>query len=75
VYSGRVVFGAMDEVAFRQPAAEAVAGQMDRLHLSDASLMVSGRIAEQATATPWVPRNARKIDHPDQVREILVLAA
>jgi maleylacetate reductase len=33
------------------------------------------RIAQQAMATPWVPRNPRKIDGPEQVREILVLAA
>ena len=33
------------------------------------------RIAEQATATPWIPRNPRKIDAPAQVREILALAA
>jgi maleylacetate reductase len=33
------------------------------------------RIAEQAMATPWIARNPRKIDHPSQVREILVLAA
>jgi maleylacetate reductase len=33
------------------------------------------RIAQQAMATPWVPRNPRKIDGPAQVREILVLAA
>ena len=33
------------------------------------------RIAEQAMATPWVPRNPRKIDGPAQVREILALAA
>jgi maleylacetate reductase len=33
------------------------------------------RIAEQAMATPWVPRNPRKIDGPAQLREILVLAA
>jgi maleylacetate reductase len=32
-------------------------------------------IAEQAMATPWVPRNPRQIDSPSQVREILVLAA
>ncbi len=32
-------------------------------------------IAEQAMRTPWVPRNPRKIDHPAQVREILLLAA
>jgi maleylacetate reductase len=33
------------------------------------------RIAEQAMATPWVPRNPRHIDGPPQVREILQLAA
>jgi maleylacetate reductase len=33
------------------------------------------RIAEQAMATPWVPRNPRHIDGPPQVREILELAA
>ena len=33
------------------------------------------RIAQQAMATPWVPRNPRKIEAPAQVREILVLAA
>jgi maleylacetate reductase len=33
------------------------------------------RIAEQAMATPWVPRNPRRIDSPAQVREILDLAA
>ena len=33
------------------------------------------RIAQQAMATPWIPRNPRKIDTPAQVREILQLAA
>ena len=33
------------------------------------------RIAKQAMATPWVPRNPRKIEGPAQVREILDLAA
>ena len=33
------------------------------------------RIAEAAMATPWIPRNPRKIHSPAQVREILVLAA
>ena len=33
------------------------------------------RIAEQAMATAWIPRNPRKIDGPAQVREILLLAA
>jgi len=33
------------------------------------------RIAEQAMATPWIPRNPRKIDTLAQLREILLLAA
>jgi maleylacetate reductase len=33
------------------------------------------RIAEQAMATPWVPRNPRPINGPMEVREILELAA
>ena len=33
------------------------------------------RIAQQAMATPWVPRNPRKIEGPAQVREILDMAA
>jgi maleylacetate reductase len=33
------------------------------------------RIAAQAMATPWVPRNPRRIDGPAQVREILELAS
>src|SRR5262252_691188 len=33
------------------------------------------RIAEEAMATPWVPRNPRPIVGPAQVREILDLAA
>jgi maleylacetate reductase len=33
------------------------------------------RIAEQSMATPWIPRNPRKIDTSAQVREILRLAA
>jgi len=33
------------------------------------------RIAQQAMATPWVPRNPRKIEGPAQVRAILDMAA
>jgi maleylacetate reductase len=33
------------------------------------------RLAEQSMATPWVPRNPRRIEGPAQVREILELAA
>ena len=33
------------------------------------------RIAEQSMGTPWIPRNPRPIPSPEQVREILALAA
>jgi maleylacetate reductase len=44
MHQGRVVFGAMDEVVFGRPAAEAVVEQMDRLRASRAFLMVSGTL-------------------------------
>jgi len=44
VYQGRVVFGAMDEVVFGRPAADAVNAQMGRLGASRAFLMVSGTL-------------------------------
>lgn len=47
MHRGRVVFGAMDEVVFGHPAAEAVVEQMDRLRTSRAFLMVSGTLNRQ----------------------------
>ncbi|MGB8605859.1 iron-containing alcohol dehydrogenase [Bradyrhizobium sp.] len=47
MHRGRVVFGAMDEVIFGRPAAEAVVAQMDRLGTSRAFLMVSGSLNRQ----------------------------
>jgi maleylacetate reductase len=44
VHSGRVVFGAMDEVVFGRPAAEAIVAQMDRQGKTRAFLMVSGTL-------------------------------
>jgi maleylacetate reductase len=44
VHKGRVVFGAMDEVVFGRPAAEAIVEQMDRLRADRAFLMVSGTL-------------------------------
>jgi maleylacetate reductase len=85
VHKGRVVFGAMDEVVFGHPAAQAIIAQIRRLGTSRAFLMVSGTlkaapehfddIARQAMATPWVPRNPRRVDGPAEVIEILQLAA
>lgn len=44
MHKGRVVFGAMDEVVFGYPAAQAIIGQMDRLQTSRAFPMVSGTL-------------------------------
>ena len=44
MHKGRVVFGAMDEVVFGRPAAEAIVEQMDRLGAKRAFLMVSGTL-------------------------------
>jgi maleylacetate reductase len=44
VRQGRIVFGAMDEVVFGRPAAEAVVEQLDRLNAARAFLMVSGTL-------------------------------
>ena len=47
MHQGRVVFGAMDEVVFGHPAAQAIAAQMDRLGTSRAFLMVSSTLNRQ----------------------------
>jgi maleylacetate reductase len=47
VHKGRVVFGAMDEVVFGHPAAEAIVAQTDRLGAARAFLMVSGTLNRQ----------------------------
>ena len=44
MHSGRVVFGAMDEVVFGRPASEALVEQLNRLGASRAFLMVSGTL-------------------------------
>jgi maleylacetate reductase len=48
VHKGRVVFGAMDEVVFGRPAADAVAAQIDRLGVARAFLMVSGTLNRES---------------------------
>jgi maleylacetate reductase len=50
VHKGRVVFGAMDEVVFGEPAAEAIVAQTDRLGKSRAFLMVSGTLRRETDA-------------------------
>ncbi|HMM92927.1 iron-containing alcohol dehydrogenase [Bradyrhizobium sp.] len=47
MHSGRVVFGAMDEVVFGRPASEALVEQMNRLGATRAFLMVSGTLNRQ----------------------------
>jgi maleylacetate reductase len=47
VQTGRVAFGAMDEVVFGRPASEAIVEQMNRLGAQRAFLMVSGTLNRQ----------------------------
>ncbi len=47
MHKGRVVFGAMDEVVFGHPAAEAIVAQVERLRVARAFLMVSGTLNRQ----------------------------
>ncbi len=44
MHTGRVVFGAMDEVVFGRPASEAIVEQLNRLGAKRAFLMVSGTL-------------------------------
>jgi maleylacetate reductase len=57
MHRGRVVFGAMDEVVFGQPAANAIVAQMDRLRAARAFLMVSGTLNRQTDEIATI-RNA-----------------
>jgi len=56
VHRGRVVFGAMDEVVFGEPAAEAVVAQMERLRKSRAFLMVSGTLRRETDEIEKIKR-------------------
>jgi maleylacetate reductase len=54
--SGRVIFGAMDEVVFGKPAAEAVAAQAHRLGATRIFLMVSGSLNRNTDEIAMVRR-------------------
>jgi maleylacetate reductase len=56
VHKGRVVFGAMEEVVFGEPATEAVVKQMDRLQASRAFLMVSGTLRRETDEVARIER-------------------
>lgn len=47
MHQGRVVYGAIEEVVFGHPAAEAIVAQMDRLGTRRAFLMVSGTLSRE----------------------------
>jgi maleylacetate reductase len=88
--SGRVAFTAMKEVVFGVPAAmgrpHADAAEVLDSFIAGLDMPRSlgsvgiGRehfrtIAEGAMQTPWVPRNPRPVAGPDDVCEILEMAA
>ncbi len=56
MHRGRVVFGAMDEVVFGRPAAEAVVEQMNRLGAQRAFLMVSGTLRRETDVIEKISR-------------------
>ncbi|QIG96691.1 MULTISPECIES: iron-containing alcohol dehydrogenase [unclassified Bradyrhizobium] len=56
MHRGRVVFGAMDEVVFGRPAAEAIVEQLDRLGAQRAFLMVSGTLNRETDEIEKVRR-------------------
>src|SRR5882757_2818259 len=56
MHKGRVVFGAMDEVVFGRPAAEALVEQLDRLGASRALLMVSGTLNRETAEIDKIRR-------------------
>jgi maleylacetate reductase len=81
VHQGRVVFGAMDEVVFGRPSAEAVVEQMDRLRASRAFLMVSGTLNRETDEIEKIrnrlgPRCAATFDAmpPHTPREAVIAA-
>ena len=82
MHRGRVVFGAMDEVVFGRPAAEAIVEQTDRLRVSRAFLMVSGTLNRQTDEIDKIrralgPRYAGIFDAmpPHTPREAVIAAA
>jgi maleylacetate reductase len=82
VHKGRVVFGAMEEVVFGHPAAEAIVAQMDRLGASRAFLMVSGTLNRQTGEIEKIrkalgPRCVATFDAmpPHTPREAVIAAA
>ena len=82
MHQGRVVFGAMDEVVFGRPAAQALVEQMDRLRASRAFLMVSGTLNRETDEIEKIrnslgPRCAATFDAmpPHTPREAVIAAA
>ena len=82
VHKGRVVFGAMDEVVFGNPAAAAIVEQMERLAAARAFLMVSGTLNRQTDEIERIrkalgPRCAGVFDAmpPHTPREAVIAAS
>jgi maleylacetate reductase len=82
VQTGRVVFGAIEEVVFGRPAAEAIGAQMDRLGAARAFLMVSGTLNRQTDEIEKIrntlgPRCVATFDAmpPHTPREAVIAAA
>ncbi len=79
MHKGRVVFGAMGHP--NQDAGDVLDTFIRNLGMPRSLREVNvaaehfDRIAQQPMATPWVPRNPRKLEGPAQMREIPDMAA
>ncbi len=83
MYRRRADFGAMEQVVFGRPAADAMAGQFGRAHADRPFSMGGGRPNREPSETdnairkmtPWIPRNPRKINRAALTRQIPLRAA
>jgi hypothetical protein len=80
VYGGRAAFGAMEEVVFGRPAADAVVGQIGRFGAARAFLIVSDTLSRGTSGIKNAIRKTtseipRRIERPAPIRETLLLPA
>ena len=78
MYRGRVAFGAMEQVVFGRPAADAAVEQIYRFGAARAFPIVSGTLNRETSEIKNAIRKMTpgiRIDGPAPIREILFLAA
>ena len=80
MYRERAAFGAMEEVVFGRPAAEAIVGQIDRLGAARTFPTVSGTLSRGTFGIKIAIRKTtsgipRKIERPAAICETRLLSA